>query len=268
MFSAPRLDVVTPRIHDDVVTWFNNGQPIAQGEYLLRYEGGLMRYGNIGYSVNDPITLDNGFCVRIDRGPGYNPIDYVLPGTGRQSADPQIALSHNIGIRPFQIAYRHLQPPYDALGVRLGVFLRDVPYTDNTVWTVPPQFSLTAKPYNANSWPENTQPYNVGVSLGRPRRNNFQVIYDVDRFSNPFVNLVLTPPWVDVDCIFLGSRWEVLNDGDTARVRFTFAWTDPARPAPERYNISWGDVWQPRTYGAYTNEFFEYKSVQLSGYFQ
>ena len=118
---------VTPDILSATVSWFDGGADFPAGEYVVAYVTGAMQYAyGAEWKVNFNDT-GNGFHVTDDGGN-----DVFGPGNDNHYDSVAECEAGNAGL---QITYNHT-------GGKIGMYLEDDPYDDNSGGSPSPTFSL------------------------------------------------------------------------------------------------------------------------------
>jgi hypothetical protein len=127
--------------------WFNNENYVAAGDYLVKYEGGCMKYnGQQWWAVNAQFGLYSWYLVTDPR---TEPLT-ALPGReGFYMSNMPVNQPPGVkpGIEDFNECVReNKKEPAIAVhhdGGPLGIWLKDRPYSDNSGGNPPPTWSVS-----------------------------------------------------------------------------------------------------------------------------
>ena len=209
---------------------------------------------SVGWSSNDPLTIGRGFYVYLELKSGVRSVVYYAPGAALSSPNLTVAQLYNSGLVPFSFAYD--EP------IKIGMYLDD-DYIYNAPGTPAPTYDISAQPIT--NFPDFSDPENVILNLYTPNSKEFLFSYEIPGQLPP-TGYRITPPGLDVPAELI-DYLTIYNAGTGyTEIRFRYRWTDPARPVPTHYRISWGDVTVFEN-GIEEGYFNNWQNVQQTGVF-
>lgn len=210
LLTRHRIDVQTPTIASAAVSYFGGGRRFGPGVYRIRYHDGAMLYagGPPLWSTADPLTAGNGFYFRAPDVGVQAFCPQVLNGSGRgqvYNSEEECRAAHLL-LGPIDLVV-----PAPS---RLGVYLSDDPYWDNTSGTIgSPAWWFVGRVGDVPQAPP-IVPEIIGVAVNETIEGCLVTFY----LSRDVVSVDHTQVLMEVDGVYTSGALDELA-GDTFSIR-------------------------------------------------